>query len=107
MAESVDLKKIRKFVEQYDAKLLATDKRFRKAVHVIHEEGTTMFFENAFLMKKTVKIPPEKLSRIGPDEDIWIIIFTEHHGFHIYHKDDLSSYFEYERSYKPLEELKL
>lgn len=98
MAESIPYREIRKLVEKYDEKLLATDKRFRKAVQIIHEEGTTLFFENAFLMKKTVKY--------DKGETVWIIIFTEHHGFHIYHKDDLYSYFEYERRFQEPKELK-
>lgn len=94
MTDSVPLKQVKKIVDEYDAKLLATDKRFRKAVHVSHEEGTTLYFKNAFLMKMTV------------NKDVWIIIFTEHHGSHIYHVDDLDGYEELKPIYDPLEELK-
>jgi hypothetical protein len=83
-------REIEEFVRAYDKKLLATDPRFRKSVALIHEEGTTLFFNYAFLMKK---------------ED-WIIAFTEHHKYHIYHKDDLIWYGEFKREYSELEELK-
>jgi len=35
----------------------------------------------------------------------WIIVFTEHHGMHIYHSDDLIKYFELKRIKNKIEEL--
>lgn len=59
-------------IEEYDHKLLATDTRFKGTVIVLHEEGTTLIFRYAFVMRYHE----------------WFIIFTEHHKWHAYHADD-------------------
>jgi hypothetical protein len=87
--DSVPLSKIREKAEEYDAKLLATDPRFRRSVTLNHEDGSHLHFDSAFLM------------RIGE----WIACFTEHHGVLVYHADDLSSYWESEQRYTAIEEL--
>lgn len=56
-----------------NAKLLATDSGFNNSVIVLHDEGTVISLENSFATKL---------------ED-WYIVFSEHHGFSIYQKDDL------------------
>lgn len=58
----------------YDAQLRADDPRFRLCVHVLHKEGTTMFYRHAFAR------------RMGG----WFMIHTEHHGFHVYDADDVT-----------------
>jgi hypothetical protein len=88
--ESVNLKKIRQLVEEYDAKLLANDPRFRREAHLIHEDGTVEHYDSAFLMRV---------------ESSWIVCFTEHHGLRINHTDDLLLYWESERRHSPIEEL--
>ena len=88
--ESVPLRKIREKVEAYDKTLLATDQRFRRNVILEHEDGSFLHFDSAFLIRV---------------EREWIACFTEHHGVHIYHADDLFAYSEYERRYVDLEEL--
>lgn len=88
--DSVPLAKIREKAEAYDKQLLCTDPRFRRSVTLIHEEGTYLHYESAFLMRI---------------ESEWIACFTEHHGVLVYHADDLSGYWEMERRYVPLEEL--
>jgi hypothetical protein len=72
---------MRKFVEQIDANIKATDPRLNRTVRIVHEEGTELLFECAFLLKYLN----------------WIIIITEHHGFHFYPEDDLYAYAQYER----------
>jgi len=89
VVDSVPLKQIKAKVEVYDKALLATDPRFRRSVVIIHEDGTILNFQNAFLMKT----------------DDWIVCFTEHFGFHIFHYSDLDSYSEFERRYQALEEI--
>ena len=88
--DSVPLRKIREKAEAYDQTLLATDPRFRRNVVIEHEDGTYLHFDSAFLMRV---------------ESEWIACFTEHHGVHVYHADDLFAYSEYERRYVALEEL--
>lgn len=88
--ESAPLKKIRKIADEYDAKLLATDPRFHRAVTLNHEDGSHLHFDSAFLMRI---------------QSVWIACFTEHHGVFVYHADDLSSYEELEPRHTPIEEL--
>jgi len=70
--ESSDIKQIRERVKEYDAKLRADDPRLRRSVQVIHEEGTTMYFEWAFVVKV----------------ENYNIIFTEHHETFVYADDE-------------------
>jgi hypothetical protein len=53
----------------------------RGLVLIIHEEGSVLTFQNALLK----------------EWKDYIFIFTEHHGTHVYHKTDLSSYANYTR----------
>jgi len=62
--------------------LLATDPRLRRAVKIIHDEGTVLFFDYAF----------------AENHEDWVFIFTEHHGHHVYHESDVLVY-QYERIY--------
>jgi len=87
--ESVQLREVKSKVEVYDKGLLATDPRFRREVTIIHEDGSYFHWRDAFLMKL----------------DDWIVCFTEHHGFHIFHFSDLDSYWESERRHAALEEV--
>lgn len=80
--ESSTLKKIQKRAQNYDATLRADDKRFQRSVTMIHEDGTTLNFQSAFLM--TV------------DQE-WIVVFTEHHSYHVYHKEDLAGAWQSKR----------
>ena len=48
--------------------------RFNHAVLIRHEDGTTMFFENAYAVL----------------EGEVLMVFTEHNDNHVYHTDDLS-----------------
>lgn len=48
--------------------------RFNFCVSVRHEDGSTMFFENAYAVMY----------------DKYLLVFTEHNGDHIFHQDDLS-----------------
>lgn len=73
----------------YDDKLLATDPRFDRKVFIIHQDGSTLMFERAFLMKK----------------EEWIFLFTEHHSFCTYHQDDLVSFHQFDKTIIPVEEL--
>lgn len=85
--ESTGIKRIRERVKEYDAKLRADDPRFRRSVQVIHEEGTTMYFEWAFAVKV----------------DSFYVIFTEHHETFVYSNDEVQVIQRGERI--PVEEL--
>ena len=65
---------VRAKADEMDKTLLSTDKRLRGAVLVVHQDGSSLFFNNAF----AVRCDPE-----------WIIVLTEHHGAHVYNGEDL------------------
>lgn len=67
----------------YDKALLATHPGFNHAVVIRHEDGSYFFLNNAFL----------KLYN-GPDKKPWLLCFTEHHGVHVWHTEDLVDYAE-------------
>lgn len=92
---STYMQRAQKVAEDYGKKLLATDLRFGHVVRIIHEEGTTLFFAHAFLMKW--KDPEVTAGSWGASEHPgeWLLVFTEHHGEHVYPLDDLYSYHEY------------
>jgi hypothetical protein len=77
MTDSIPLRAIRAKVDAYDKTLLATDPRFGRKVTLIHEDGSVLHFDSAFMMRV---------------DKIWIAVFTEHHGTHVYHVEDLTSY---------------
>lgn len=66
-------RQIEKWAKEYSAKLRADDPRFRGAVHLAHEEGTTFFLMYAFIVRVRD----------------WLVVFTEHHGHMIYGKDEI------------------
>lgn len=67
----------------YDAKIRTTDPRLQRAVRIITDDGASLFYENAFLMKK----------------DKWVFLFAEHHMCEVFHEDDLLWCAEYDRRY--------
>ena len=67
--------------KEADKKLSAYDFHVDSLVHIIHEEGTILAYRSAF-------------TKEWKD---YIFVFTEHHGTHVYHKSDLSSYGTYMR----------
>lgn len=74
---------IKEKAKAYDGMLLAADPRFSNDVWVNHEDGSFFLWKKAFIMQK----------------DNWILVFTEHFGYHIFDKSDLSS-FKYKDSKK-------
>lgn len=74
---------------QYDDTLPSTDPRFRRSVLLIHDDGSIFIIKSSFLMKK----------------DEWLVVFSEHHPFSIYHVDSLISYRELLPIAPTLEEL--
>ena len=60
--------------KERDKQLTTRDFKPGEAVILHHEEGTQLFYRSAFLERW---------------KD-WVLVFTEHHGFHVYHRSDLS-----------------
>lgn len=69
-------------VEEYvaSARFPGFDTRFNHSVKVIHEDGSVFCINHAFFV---VKKP-------------YLICFTEHNGYHFWHRDDLLWYEERE-----------
>jgi hypothetical protein len=81
--------KIRKLAEEYNKTLWASDPRFNRSVTLLHRDGSIEHYDSAFLLQR----------------DGYVVCFTEHHGHHIDHVDELLHYFQSERKRLPIEEL--
>jgi hypothetical protein len=103
--ESVSIKTIRTIAEAYDFQLRANDPRFRRETTLIHEDGSVVHYDSAFLMKIVDRstFPTDKPDEVKPR--YWIITFTEHHGLHIDHSDELLLYWESDRRHEEVETL--
>lgn len=110
--------KIQDLAAAHDKYMRADDDRFSQIVIVTHEDGSTFRWHNAWAARVTADeylgpsgrsiradwaawdadpfgladYPRESLNEIG-----WLIVFTEHHGFHLFHCGDLLSYAVYRR----------
>lgn len=71
---------IKSLAGTYNDSLLATDYRFRRAVQIIHIDGTVLFKRDSFLIRK----------------EQWVIVFSEHDAFKIYDQDDLHCAMEFD-----------
>lgn len=92
--ESTPLQKVREIAEEYEKKISQITGKgydFNRLVLVRHEDGSVFFFDNAY-----------SLLYHGVGED-WFIVFTEHHGIHIFGKSDVVRGYvcEYERMNAP------
>ncbi len=67
---------VMKWAIEYHGDLLATDKRFQGSVLLTHQDGSVLFYNNAFAIQR-----PGHLT-----------VFTEHHKFHVYDDTDLVSF---------------
>ena len=79
MAMSVPMRRVHELAKNYDETLRADDPRFNFCVRILHEEGSTFWFENAFLMK----------------HGEFVIVFSEHQGFHVFAVEDLLHHGQY------------
>jgi hypothetical protein len=87
------MKKVYALAERTDFQLRSTMSLFNRSVKIVHLDETFVFYENAFLMKRV------------QDKHLFIIAFTEHQGFHVFHACDLQSYRQYDACI-PAEECK-
>jgi hypothetical protein len=74
------------FAGRIEVGLNATDPRFRRSVRIVMDDGSSIFHENAFVLKW----------------GDWILMFTEHHGFETFFGEDLLFCAEYERIHRQL-----
>lgn len=75
------IKRAKSKAYEYDQHLVESDKRFRHTVALQHGDGTFMFLKAAFAM--TV-------------DGVWVAVFTEHHGYFVYHSDDVVVTYDHE-----------
>lgn len=68
-------KETKEFAAKYHKDLLATDPRFRLGVQIKHTDGSIFKWARAFYL----------------EEDYFVMVFTEHHGFYVYYREDLIS----------------
>jgi hypothetical protein len=78
--------------KRLDDELSAYEFKWDQAVEVNDEEGTKFFFVNAFCL----------------EYNDWLMVFTEHQRFHVFHQDELTSWQAWTRtdteSYKKFKE---
>jgi hypothetical protein len=82
----MNYREVLQLAADYDAKLLCTDPRFGMSVKVIHREGSSFFWNHAFLMSSELDTDPR-----------WLFVFTEHHKFRVFDKSDLLWFAQYSR----------
>lgn len=81
-----NFKEAEALAQEIDKDLRATDPRFRNAVYLRHEDGSTFIWNNAFL--DYTEVHANALFDME-----YVIVFTEHHGFHVYNTDDVIDVF--------------
>jgi hypothetical protein len=72
---------IKTLVDEMDKSVRSDDPRMRRCVMIIHEDGSSMFFRNAYMQR----------------HGNWLLVFTEHQGSHYFCINDLSDYMQLER----------
>ena len=128
MAMSVLMQKVYDKVAEFDKdlkitdKILSTDEIFINTVIVKHEDGTFFQFENAsaFRVLKAGLIYTEDLYNLKihehenesqnkkteiPKELGWLVVFTEHNGFHLFACSDLEWYVQFKKIKVEIQEL--
>jgi hypothetical protein len=91
---SVEMQRAWEVAKQIDNELKSNDPRLRHCVQIEHDDGTRLFFDNAFIMRYYDKNHGDWGTCNHPGE--WIFVFTEHHGFHVYPIDELFRYRQYQ-----------
>lgn len=85
---SVNMQKVYDIAKSVDSKLTAT--MFSGYVAVHHDDGSHFFFKNAFAARYTTKVDSPAPNGVKTKEkENWIVVFTEHHGFHVFAEVDL------------------
>lgn len=90
---SVQMQQVYEVAREIDSHLTAFDFPPGSVVVISHDDGSRLVFHNAFI---TEYFHPDNIDHCEyPGE--WLLVFTEHHAFHVYHKADLSSWGEYQK----------
>jgi hypothetical protein len=66
-----------KFVKEFGSKLVCTDFKEGSFVQISHDDGSFFLWKRAF-------------AHNPKNDQRWLAVYTEHHGYHLYHEDDLS-----------------
>jgi len=61
---SVEMKRIHAVAAEMDEHLRADDLRLQHSVMILHEEGTTLFYRNAYLVKILAKVKSRRFPSI-------------------------------------------
>lgn len=77
----MNYKEAKALADARDSTLTSDDPRFRHMVQLIHEDGTVLTYTYTFF------VPIDR----------WYLVFTEHHGSHVYAKDDIHDISEWQR----------
>ena len=91
---SVEMNKIYEIAKKINESVSENNPRLRNSVKIVHEEGTILSFENAFLVLYYDPLHNNWGACEHPGE--WLMVFTEHHGIHVYPIDDLYSFNEFQ-----------
>lgn len=67
---------IKALVADMDLSVRSDDIRMRGSVHIIHEDGTSLFFRHAYMVRR----------------GNWLLVFTEHQNAHYFAINDLKEY---------------
>ena len=84
----VSLREMLNLQEKLEEYVRSDDPRMSGAVSINHLDGSHLYFNNAWY-----EIFPAGMGYDGPVD--WILIFTEHHGSHLYHSEDLTYWEHY------------
>jgi len=90
MSDSTNIREVKAKLALYEDKLRADDPRFRNSVLLVHEDGSLMYWRFAFLLN------------MGAE---YFGVITEHHGSHVYHRDDILSCTQVETSMTQVESI--
>lgn len=102
MTMSVKLGRVHSLAERYNKTLKATDFDPNLVVIINHGDCTRYEFHSAFMMK----LDHPDYNYGGEETECWVVVFTEHNGFHTFHNGDLNGYIQYridrdENQYNP------
>ena len=81
------VEQLKQWAKEYDNNLRSTDPRFQRVVLIHHVDGTILRFMWAFAVWYPM---PEPIDRE------FLVVFTEHHGWHWYDPEDLDNWCQFE-----------
>lgn len=93
MPMSTRMNKLYKIAEKIDKQLTAYD--FLYTVFVRHEDGSVFVWRDAV----AIVYADETKDRLGSvalkDHPVYLMVFTEHHLFHVYDMEEIEVFYEY------------